>query len=181
MANIAVIVGPEFEDSELDVPCRALRDAGHEVTFVGTEAGKRVEGKRGKSSVEIQLAASDAHPEDFDGLLIPGGHSPDNLRTNPGAVKFVERFINTDKPIAAICHGPQLLIEAKAVKGRTMTSWPSVRADLLNAGAEWIDEEVVVDGRLITSRKPEDLSAFSDALLEQLEAPPRNSKQVAAR
>ena len=113
-------------------------------------------------------AAKDRDPTSYDALLIPGGYSPDQLRVDDDVVNFVKRFAATQRPIAAVCHGPQLLIEAGVVEGRTLTSWPSVRTDLRNAGAEVVDQEVCVDGNLITSRKPEDLDAFCRALLEQL-------------
>jgi protease I len=168
MAKIAVVLGPEFEDSEFRVPYDRLEEAGHQLTIVGTKRGEKVEGKRGKESATIEAAASDVDATSFDALLIPGGHSPDNLRTDESVVGFVRDFTHTHKPIAAVCHGPQLLIEADAVRGRRMTSWPSVRKDLINAGADWVDEQVVKDGPLITSRKPSDLEAFSEALLEVL-------------
>ena len=169
MARIAMPVGPDFEDAELTVPRERLRAAGHDVTLIGTEAGRRVSGKRGKTEVTIDVSGADADPGAFDALVIPGGYSPDHLRTDRGVVAFVRRFCESGKPVAAVCHGPQLLIEAEAVNGRTLTSWPSVRKDLENAGARWVDREVVEDGSLITSRKPEDLEAFSAALLRRLE------------
>lgn len=114
------------------------------------------------------VAAGDLEPEGFDALVIPGGFGPDRLRTDEAVVRFVKTFGALDRPIAAICHGPQLLIEAGLVRGRTLTSWPSVRTDLLNAGAQWVDQEVVEDGTLITSRKPDDLDAFCEVLLKRL-------------
>ena len=170
MAKIAALVGPEFEDAELSQPMKALKDAGHEVELLGTEAAQKLEGKRGKEKVKTDAAVTDRRPEDYDALLIPGGHSPDNLRTDENVVSFVRRFAATGRPMAVICHGPQLLIEAGVVKGRTLTSWPSVRTDLKNAGAHVVDREVCEDGNLITSRKPDDLEAFSKALLSRLEA-----------
>jgi len=116
----------------------------------------------------VQDAASDRDPDEFDALLIPGGYSPDHLRMDRDVVAFVLDFSATGKPIAAVCHGPQLLIEADLVRGKQVTSWPSVRRDLENAGAVWVDREVVIDDPLITSRKPDDLGAFSDALLSAL-------------
>jgi protease I len=168
MALIAVVVGPDFEDSELAVPVKKLKKAGHQVEYLGVQAGKKVRGKKDKEKVRIDAAASDCNPERYDALLIPGGYSPDHLRTDPGVVGFVRQFAALDRPIAAICHGPQLLIEADLVRGKRLTSWPSVRTDLRNAGAEVVDEEVVEDGTLITSRMPDDLKAFCRALLRQL-------------
>lgn len=127
-----------------------------------------VEGKRGRSRVRVEASAEGADPTDFDALLVPGGWSPDRLRTDADTVDFVRRFAASGRPMAAICHGPQLLIEADLVKGRTLTSWPSVRTDLRNAGADWVDEEVVIDENLVTSRKPDDLDAFCRAFLELL-------------
>lgn len=168
MANVATIIGPEFEDSELEHPREALQNAGHTVTLLGTEPGARVRGKQGALDEMVEVSAAHAQIDAYDALLIPGGHAPDNLRTDAEVVNFVREFARTDKPIAAICHGPQLLIEAGATAGRTMTSFPSVRTDLENAGAHWVDEPVVVDRNLITSRTPDDLAPFCDALLEQL-------------
>lgn len=168
MAKIAVLVGPEYEDSELMVPIRRLTEANHEVELLGSEAGRELVGKRGKTKVKTDAAVADRRPEQYDALLIPGGHSPDYLRANPAIVAFVRQFATVGRPIAAICHGPQLLIEADLVRGRRVTSWPSVRTDLRNAGAEVLDEEVVEDGAFITSRKPDDVEAFSRALLDRL-------------
>jgi protease I len=168
MAKIAMVIGPDFEDSEFRVPYDALREAGHEVTLVGVEVGTKVEGKKGEETAKVELAADVKDAASFDAMAIPGGGSPDHLRIEKNVVEFVRAFAETGKPIAAVCHGPQLLIEADAVEGRTLTSWPSVRKDLENAGAKWVDREVVVDGNLITSRKPDDLPAFSKALLDAL-------------
>jgi protease I len=168
MAKIAVALADGFEDSEFAVPDARLREAGHEITVFGTHAGETVTGKRGNASHRIEAEAAELNPDDFDALLVPGGHSPDKLRLDAEVVDFTRRFFATGKPVAAICHGPQLLIEAELVKGRTLTSWPSVRTDLINAGAYWVDQEVVIDGNLITSRKPDDLSVFCTALLETL-------------
>lgn len=166
--NIAVVVGPEYEDVELTRPVDDLRNKGHAVTFIGAKSGETVKGKQGFSSVTIEKAASEVQAAAFDGMLIPGGHSPDNLRTNEAVVGLVRDFGATGRPIAAICHGPQLLIEAGLVEGRRMTSFDSVRTDLENAGARVVDEAVVVDGSLITSRVPDDLDAFDEALLTAL-------------
>lgn len=168
MASVAMILGPEFEDSEFRVPYDRLKEAGHDVTIIGPRAGETVEGKRGNVKARVDASPGDHAPSEFDALVIPGGHSPDNLRTIDSVVSFVREFANSGKPVAAVCHGPQLLIEAGVVRGRTMTSWPSVKLDLQNAGADWVDREVVHDGSFITSRKPDDLEAFSKELLSVL-------------
>ncbi|MGD2113350.1 MAG: type 1 glutamine amidotransferase domain-containing protein [Gammaproteobacteria bacterium] len=168
MSRIAMLVGEGYEDAEFQVPYDRLRDAGHEVVVLGQQRGARVSGKRGESHAEIQHTADEVQPGEFDAVVIPGGHGPDKLRLDAAMVEFTRRFGATGRPLAAICHGPQLLIEADVVNGRTLTSWPSVRKDLINAGAHWVDAEVVTDGNLITSRKPADLDAFCEALLEKL-------------
>jgi protease I len=168
MAKIAMVVGPEFEDSEFRVPYDRLTQAKHQVTVLGTKAGETLKGKKGREIVKIGGAAKDHKPSEFDALVIPGGHSPDHLRIDRDVVSFVRDFANSGKPVAAVCHGPQLLIESDLVAGKTMTSWPSVRKDLENAGANWVDKEVVRDGTFITSRNPDDLEAFSKALLSAL-------------
>ena len=172
MARIAFVLGEDFEDSEFRKPYDALRSAGHDLTIVGAKAGEVVHGKQGREEVEIEAGAAASDPRSFDALVIPGGYSPDHLRTDAQVVRFVQGFVRDDKLVAAVCHGPQLLIEADAVEGKTLTSWPSVHTDLVNAGARWIDREVVTDGNLITSRKPADLDAFSRAILERLAAHP---------
>lgn len=170
IAKVAVLLGPEFEDSEFTEPVAKLREAGHEVEVLGTNAHETLEGKRHRTKVETDAAVGDRQSQDYDALLIPGGHSPDNLRTDEQMVRFVRDFARLQRPIAAICHGPQLLIEAGIVKGRTMTSWPSVRTDLRNAGADVIDSALCRDGNLITSRKPDDLDEFTNALLQAVSA-----------
>ena len=171
MSNIAIVVTSDFEDSEFKQPYETLRKAGHHVTVIGKQAGQDVMGKRGNVTAHVERDGSQVKAEDFDALVIPGGYSPDQLRTDEEIVRFVQRFGALARPIAAVCHGPQLLIEADLVRGKRMTSWPSVRKDLENAGATWVDQEVCVDGALITSRKPDDLEAFSQAILARLEAP----------
>ncbi len=168
MAKIAMPIGEGFEDSEFSVPCECLKEAGHEVVTIGVERGERLWGKNGESMATVDRAADEVDPTTFDALVIPGGQSPDHLRIEPSIVGFVRRFAETNKPLAAICHGPQLLIEAEVVEGRELTSWASVRKDLENAGARWIDRAVVEDGNLITSRSPDDLDAFCDAILARL-------------
>jgi protease I len=171
MSKIAMLVGEGYEDAEFQQPYDRFREAGHKVVVLGVEAGRVVKGKRGKSEIEIQHTAADVDPEDFDAVVIPGGYGPDKLRMDSSMVDFVRRYDATGKPLAAICHGPQLLIEAGVVAGRTLTSWPSVRTDLVNAGAQWLDRPLVEDGKLITSRKPDDLDVFCQAVLEWLEEP----------
>ena len=168
MAKVAILVGAGFEDSEFDVPRKCLEEAGHDVTVLGENEGEKLKGKRGDVTATIEQAVCDAYPDNYDALVLPGGHGPDALRTHQDAVDFVRGFMEMEKPVAAICHGPQLLIEAGEVRGRTLTSWPSVRTDLINAGASWVDEAVVVDGNLITSRKPADLDEFCTAILNKL-------------
>lgn len=168
MSRIAIIVGEGYEDSEFNVPLERLRAAGHTLDVIGSSAGETVRGKRGDSETRIQVSTAQADPVDYDALVIPGGFGPDRLRLDAHAVDFVRRFFDSGKPVAAICHGPQLLIEADRVRGLTLTSWPSVRSDLINAGARWVDEPLVEDGNLITSRKPDDLDVFCSAVLGRL-------------
>lgn len=172
MAHIAFLLDDGFEDSEFRRPYDDLLTAGHDIVVLGSEKGRTVEGKEGDEFVVLDDAVSAHDPAEFDALVIPGGHAPDHLRLVDGAVNFVRGFAKTGRPLAAVCHGPQLLISADVVDGRTLTSWPSIRVDLENAGARWIDWEVVTDGSLITSRKPDDLSPFSNALIEQLREVP---------
>jgi protease I len=183
MARVAMIVDEMFEDSELRVPFDRLREAGHEVVLVGLEAGKRLVGKRGKEKVRIERAIDDVDASEFDALVIPGGYSPDKLRTNEGMVALTRSLCRSGRTVAAVCHAPWMLAEADVLRGKTVTSWPSIKTDLKNAGARWTDREVVVDGNLITSRKPEDLEAFSAAILDRLgrEGDPQRGRRKAAR
>ena len=167
MAKVAFVLGADFEDSEFKVPYDRIREAGHKVTVVGSET-KEVKGKKGKEKFTPEATANDVDADQFDALVIPGGYSPDHLRTDDGIVSLVQKIYGADKPVAAICHAGSLLIEADAVRGKRVTSWPSIRTDLINAGAKWEDSEVVEDGNLITSRKPDDLDAFCAAILQRL-------------
>ncbi|HYH95900.1 type 1 glutamine amidotransferase domain-containing protein [Hyalangium sp.] len=169
MARIMFIVDSDFEDSEFRVPYEQVKQAGHEAVIVGIEAGKELKGKKGRETITAEKAAKDVAADEFDALVIPGGYSPDHLRLDSDMVDLVQEFFEADKPIAAICHAGWMLVEADIVEGRTVTSWPSIKTDLLNAGADWVDREVVEDGNLITSRKPGDLKAFCEALLRQLD------------
>lgn len=168
MAKVAFVLANDFEDSEFKTPYDRLRDAGHEVTIIGTEAGKELTGKRGDVTTTTDATTTDVDPADFDALVIPGGYSPDQLRIDENIVGFTRKLTESGVPVAAICHAGQLLVEAGVVEGKRVTSWPSVRTELELAGAEWVDETVVEDGNLITSRNPNDLPAFCDALLARL-------------
>ncbi|MEW6426452.1 MAG: type 1 glutamine amidotransferase domain-containing protein [Thermodesulfobacteriota bacterium] len=168
MARIAVIVTDMFEDDEYVEPVRAMESAGHQVANIGLEAGVKVYGKNRKTATSIDRSVADAEPDEFDALLIPGGYSPDRLRADENAVTFVRRFMAQDKPVFSICHAPQLLISADVLRGRTITGWKSVVQDIKNAGATFVDREVVEDGNLISSRSPADLPAFIRTLLARL-------------
>ncbi len=164
--KIALIATDKFEDSELMEPLEAAREAGAEVTIVSNHSGEII-GENG-TEVTVDKMVDDVAADDFDALIIPGGvKNPDVMRTDQGAVHFVRNFFDQHKPVAAICHGPWLLDEADVLRGKTLTSWPSLRRDIENAGGTWVDEEVVVDHGLITSRKPADLKAFCSKLIEE--------------
>ena len=169
MAKVAFIMDNVFEDSEFRVPYDRVKEAGHEPVIIGLEKGKELEGKKGKEKVTTDASIEEVSPRDFDALVIPGGYSPDLIRTNEKMVSFVRSLYEGQKPVAAICHAGWLLAEADIAKGKTLTSWPSIKTDLVNAGANWVDQEVVEDANLITSRKPDDLEAFSKTLLSQIE------------
>jgi protease I len=184
--KIAALVTDGFEQVELTGPMEALKAAGATVVIVspkeGTIQGMNHDEKGDEFRPDRTLASSS--PEEFDALLLPGGvANPDYLRVDPKAVAFVRHFVTAKKPIAAICHGPWTLIEADGVRGRKMTSWPSLKTDLTNAGATWVDQTVVQDGPLITSRKPDDIPAFSKAFIGMLEdgsQPSQGHKRVAS-
>jgi protease I len=169
MAKVAFIMDNMFEDSEFRVPYDRIKEAGHQPVIIGLEAGKKLEGKKGKETVETEKAIAEVSPDDFAAVVIPGGYSPDLIRTNDDMVSFVKNTFDAGHPTAAICHAGWMLAEAGIVNGKRVTSWPSIRTDLVNAGADWVDEEVVEDGNMITSRKPDDLEAFSKTILVQLE------------
>ena len=168
--RIAILATDGFEQSELEVPRRALDDAGARTVLVSPNGGQ-ITGwteKNWGTAIAVDLLLEAARVDDFDALLIPGGvMNPDQLRTDPRAVDLVRRFFESGKPMAAICHGPWLLVEADVVRGRTLTSWPSLRTDIENAGGDWVDREVVTEDGLVTSRKPADLSAFCARMLEE--------------
>src|ERR1041385_358860 len=168
--RIAILVANGFEQVELTEPQEALEDAGAETEIISPEE-KKVYGWEEtdwgkKFSVDVPL--DEASADRYDALLLPGGvMNPDKLRLQPKAIEFIRMFYNAGKPIAAICHGPWTLIDADAVKGRRVTSYPSIRTDLINAGAKWVDEEVVVDEGIVTSRKPADIPAFNRKMIEE--------------
>lgn len=166
--KIGVMVDNFFEDVEYTKPVKAFKDAGHQITNLGIKIGT-VKGKKGAASVQIDERIGEADYNAFDAIFIPGGYSPDNLRGHPEAVEFIQNFWSTNKPVFAICHGPQLLITAKLIEGRKVTGWRSIVQDIKNAGAEFQDQEVVEDGNLITSRQPSDIPAFISACLKKLE------------
>jgi len=169
--RIAILATDGFEQSELLEPKKYLEDAGAKVMVLSIKPGE-IKGWAmsdwGKT-VKVDGLVKDAKPAEFDALVLPGGQmNPDKLRMDKGAVAFVKALAESGKPVAAICHGPWTLIEAGVVKGKTMTSWPSVSTDLKNAGAHWVDKDVVVDGNLITSRKPEDIPMFMKAIIDSM-------------
>ena len=170
--RIMILATNGFEQSELEGPKKRLEDAGYETVVVSPEDGQITgwEQKDWGSPVDVDLTLAEAEATEFDALVLPGGQmNPDILRMEEKAIKLVRDFDSAGKPVAAICHAPWLLVEADIVKGKTVTSWPSVRTDLTNAGGNVVDEEAAVDGNLITSRNPDDIPAFTDALIKQLE------------
>jgi protease I len=182
--KIAILATDGFEQVELTQPKKNLENAGAKVTVLSVEkTPKEIKGwdkTDWGDKVKVDGLVKDAKPEDFDALVLPGGQiNPDKLRVDKDAVGFVKKFAESGKTVAAICHGPWTLIEAGVVKGKTMTSWPSVHTDLVNAGANWVDKEVVVDGSFITSRKPDDIPAFSEKIIEALSASSRQHARVA--
>lgn len=169
--RVAVLATDGVEQVELDEPVRALRAAGAKVDIVAPSSGS-IQGMNGidqAGQIDVDRVLGDVSAADYQALVIPGGViSPDSLRTEPAAVTFVREMMDTDRPVAAICHGPWLLVEADKVKGRTLTSWASLQTDIRNAGGEWVDRQVVVDQKLITSRNPDDLPAFCGKLTSVL-------------
>ncbi len=166
--RIACLLADGFEDSELQIPCDWLTAAGYPIDIIGAHVGDALRGEKGREVVVADLSIDEADVDDYEGLLIPGGHSPDVLRADDRFVEFVRAFDATGRPIAAVCHGPQLLLTAELQGGRTMTAWPTIQGDLRQAGANVIDRAVVVDDNWITSRRPDDLHAFTSKFVEQL-------------
>jgi protease I len=166
--KVAILATDGFEQSELMKPREALDKAGAKTVVVSLKGGeiRSWSKKDWGDSVAVDMTLDQAKAGGFDALLLPGGvMNPDHLRMEPAAVAFVKAFFDAKKPVAAICHGPWMVLEAGGAKGRRMTSWPSLKTDLRNAGADWVDEECVVDGNLVTSRKPDDIPAFNEAML----------------
>jgi len=168
--RVAILATEGFEYAELTEPKKALEDAGAETQVVSPKEGK-IKGWNKSDwgdSVSVDVALNSADPNDYDALLLPGGvMNPDKLRMEPGAVQFVKSFFEARKPVAAICHGPWMLVEADVVRGRRLTSWPSLKTDIRNAGGQWTDEEVITDQGLVTSRKPADIPAFNRKIIEE--------------
>lgn len=168
--TVAVLAADGYEQSELESPVKALNDAGATVEIVSLKSGKikAMKDHEWSNSVSVDKTVSEVSISDYDALLLPGGViNPDTVRGDEGAVKFVKDFFTANKPVAAICHGPQTLIDAEVLQGRKMTSYKAISKDLMNAGANWVDEEVVTDGNLTTSRKPDDLPAFNIRMVEE--------------
>ena len=168
--RVAILATDGFEQSELFEPKKALEEAGAEVSIVSLQTGE-IKGwnhTNWGASIDVDLTVDEANADDFDALQLPGGvMNPDKLRMNEQAVNFIKAFFDAGKPVGAICHAPWTLIEAGVVRGKTVTSWASLRTDLENAGATWIDEEVVTDNGLVTSRKPDDIPAFNEKIIEE--------------
>jgi protease I len=168
--RVAILAADGFEQAELADPMKALEQAGADVSIVSPQSGK-IQGMHHADKgdqFDVDISLKSAKPENFDALMLPGGlMNPDTLRSTPEAVEFVRAFATAGKPIAAICHGPWLLIEAGIVRGRKLTSWPAIQTDVKNAGGNWVDEEVVVDNGLVTSRKPGDIPAFNAKMIEE--------------
>jgi len=178
--KIAILATDGFEQAELMEPRKALDEAGATTVVLSPKSGE-IKGWKLKDwgdTVKVDKTLEDANPNDYDALVLPGGViNPDHLRMDPSAVNFVRQFVSTGRTVAAICHGPWTLVEADAVRGKKVTSWPSLKTDLKNAGANWVDQEVVEDGQFIFSRKPDDIPAFSKAIIESVS---RGSQRAAA-
>jgi len=180
--KVAILVADGFEQVEMTKPREALDEAGAQTKIVSLKPGK-IQGMNHADKgdkFDVDLAVKDARPDEFDALMIPGGlFNPDVLRSDQNALGFAQHFFREHKPVAVICHGPQVLISADLVRGRKMTSWPAIQVDMRNAGAKWVDEEVVVDNGLVSSRKPDDIPAFNRKMIEEL-AESRHAAAAAA-
>jgi protease I len=180
--KVAILAADGFEQVEMTKPREALAEAGAQTKIVSVESGK-IQGMHHADKgdkFDVDLTLDEARPEQFDALLIPGGlYNPDAIRTNEKALNFARHFFRERKPVAVICHGPQVLINADLVRGRKMTSWPAIRVDMRNAGARWVDEEVVVDNGLVSSRKPDDIPAFNRKMIEEFAEGPHKAAAAA--
>jgi protease I len=176
--KVAILVADGFEQVEMTKPRQALDEAGAQTKIVSLKSGK-IQGMNHADKgdkFDVDLTVDQARPERFDALMIPGGLlNPDAMRTNERAQNFARHFFRERKPVAVICHGPQLLINADLVRGRRMTSWPAIQVDMRNAGARWVDEEVVVDNGLVSSRKPDDIPAFNRKMIEEFAEGPHKT------
>ena len=166
--RIAILAEQDFEDVELMEPLKAMKNAGAQIFIVGSGSQTSYQGKRGKATIKVDIDADKVRAEDFDAVIIPGGYAPDKMRLHQPMIDLVRKAHDLGRVIAAVCHGPQLLISAGIVSGRRLTSWPSVAIDLKNAGAIWVDEPLVKDGNIITSRRPSDLPLFNRAIIQAL-------------
>ncbi len=179
--KVAILAADMFERVELEEPRKALEDAGADVEVVSLEDGE-IQGFdhfEPANTVQVDRTVEEVSPEDYDALLIPGGvGNPDQLRGDENAVSFVRSFHDAGKPLAVICHGPWMLVESGVVRGKRVTSWPTLETDIRNAGGDWVDDEVVVDGNLVTSRKPDDIPAFNAKLIEEF-AEGKHTEQAA--
>ena len=168
--KVAILAADGFEEVELTKPRKALEEAGAKTSVVSIKSGK-IQGMNHADkgeTVDVDITLADVKPQEFDALLLPGGlMNPDTLRSTDEAVEFVRHFFRQGKPVAAICHAAWVLIEAEVVSGRTITSWPAIKTDVRNAGATWVDQDVVVDNGLVTSRKPDDIPAFNEKMIEE--------------
>jgi protease I len=173
--KVAILVEKSFEDSEFQIPYTALQEAGAEVVVLGSRMNEKYTGKQGKVSIEPDGTTTEALAEDFDAVVIPGGMAPDTMRTNMKTVRFAQDAVRQNKLVAAVCHGPQVLIEGDLLKGRRATGFRAIRKDMQNAGANFTDEPLVVDGNLITSRRPGDLPIFTTAILRRLGVSPKET------
>lgn len=182
--KVAILATDGFEEAELVEPRKALDEAGADTSVVSPKEDELRSWKLTDwgEAIPVDHSLDDVNAADFDALLLPGGvMNPDKLRMEPKAVEFVKSFFDSGKPVAAICHGPWMIIEAGVARGRKIASWPSIKTDLRNAGAEWIDKEAVVDGNLVSARKPDDIPAFNRAMIELFGRARDNAKGASAK
>jgi protease I len=179
--RIAILAEQGFEDAELTETLRAMKEAGARVMVVGSGSQKSYKGKRGVAEIKVDADADQVRADYFDAIIIPGGYAPDRMRLHEPMIDLVRKAHDSGRLVAAICHGPQLLISAEIVRGRKVTSWPSIAIDLENAGALWFDEAVIKDGNLITSRQPADIPEFNAAIIEALQGQGRGWNPLLSR